>query len=316
VDLLKGLNYQEKARFFYQLAALLKAGMSVQQSVMLAKNDFNGSCQRYLSRVAAAVGLGQDLATAMAVDNYFDRWTISLIKLAEYSGSLVETSQRLAAAFEAQQRRERLYRSVRLSVSTMIWSLLLVVAVIFNKNGNVLMQFSFWLNAIALALIFVGVNFWFQSSGQWAQPLVAQIPGLKKINEARSLLYLSELELPLSCGVSILTALELVRDRIPDLVIRSKLTTATKYVRAGRSISDSLEGKLPAIAIQMIRTGEETGNLDAAFQKLAEYYEGELERSLKVLQGILRPLSILAVGGLVAVLGIQMLNSLINSLPG
>jgi type IV pilus assembly protein PilC len=68
--------------------------------------------------------------------------------------------------------------------------------------------------------------------------------------------------------------------------------------------------------MQMIRTGEETGNLDAAFHNLAEYYEGELERAIRQLEGVMRPLSILAMGGLVALLCIRAIASLINSLPG
>jgi type II secretory pathway component PulF len=83
------LTIQQKAWFFYQLAALLNSGITVQQSLTLAGKDGNPSFQRYLQQVSAAVGSSQDLASALALDRrYFDSWTISLIRLAEYSGSL------------------------------------------------------------------------------------------------------------------------------------------------------------------------------------------------------------------------------------
>ncbi|HEY9875338.1 MAG TPA: type II secretion system F family protein [Candidatus Obscuribacterales bacterium] len=309
------MTTKEKAQFFHQLAALLNAGISVERSLSMAGKDGNPAFQRYINKVGAGVRVGQDLASAMAVDSrYFGDWTISLIRLTEYSGSLAETCRRLAIAYEVQQRRERLYHSFKLSAIAIISSLGLVVAVLFNQNP---MQPSFWLSIIGLGLLLFGVNLLVSRYGSRSlQRFIAGFPGLGKLMQVRSLLYLAELELPLSCGVSIFTALELVRDRIPDPVMAKNLAIAASSVRAGNTLSDSLQGHLPPLAIQMISTGEETGNLDAAFQKLAQYYEGELERSLRQLEGIMRPLSILAIGAVVLILGIRLISSLINSLPG
>jgi len=312
------LKAQEKARFFYQFAAMLNAGISVGRSLSLAAQDCHPSFQRYLTKVGAAVAAGEDLATAMARDSrYLDGWIIGLIRLAEYSGSLSETCRRLASAAEVEQRRARLYGSVRLRAIATIWSLLVLVAAIFNSNPNALMKPGFWLNSIGLGLLLVGASkLVSRNPGRGLQRQAARLPGLGKLMQARSLLYLAELELPLSCGVSMLAALELVRDRIPDPIMAENLARAAKSIRKGHALSHSLQGKLPPLALQMIRTGEETGNLDAAFHQLAEYYEGELERTLRQLEGILRPLSILAIGGVVALLSIRLLGSLINSLPG
>nr|WP_277873964.1 MULTISPECIES: type II secretion system F family protein [unclassified Trichocoleus] len=121
--------------------------------------------------------------------------------------------------------------------------------------------------------------------------------------------------MPLSCGIPILTALELLRSHIPDPQISTHVAKASRQIRAGRTLSESLQSKLPPIAIQYIRTGEETGNLDEALLKMGEYYESELDRSLQQLQGILRPASIISLGCLVALVGIRAINSLINPLP-
>lgn len=81
------LKVQEKARFFHQFAALLNAGISLERCLNLVGKDSASSFQRYLTKVGAAVKVGQYLASAMALETrYFDDWTISLIRLVEYGG--------------------------------------------------------------------------------------------------------------------------------------------------------------------------------------------------------------------------------------
>ncbi len=315
--LLNRLTTQEQAQFFHQLTALLNSGLSVQQSLNLAGKDCNPSFQRYLQTASAAVGGGQDLASAISLDSrYFDGWTISLLRLAEYSGSLPQTCAQLAIAFEAQVRRERLYRSVRRLAITTVWSVLILVAAIFNRTPTGLVKPEFWLRSLAIALLLLGISFLTSSySTERSQQLAMKLPVVGKLIQARSMIYLGKLALPLSCGVTLLTALELVREYIPDRVLRANLASAARKIRAGQTLSYSLQGKLPPIAMEIIRTGEETGNLDTALQNLVEYYEGDLERRLNWLQLSLRPLSFLALSGLVAVVSVRGLTTLLDSLP-
>lgn len=292
--------------------------MTVQHSLNLAANHGSPSFRRYLQQVSASVAAGQELAAALALDKrYFGGWTLSLIRLAEYSGALPEVFERLAKLAEQEQRRERLYRSLRISVWLAIWSLLVLGAVLFNPNPYGPLRLRFWLHGLGLGLLLFAVSILVSRyPGRSLQRIAAVIPGLDKVVQARSLLRFAELSLPLSCGVPFLTALDLVRDRVPDPVMVANLASAVRTIRTGQTLSSSLQGKFPPLALQMIRTGEETGNLDAAFQRLSEYYEGELERSLHQLQGIMRPLSILAIAGLVAVLAVRAISVLTQSFSG
>lgn len=310
------LTTKQKALFFQQFASLLNA-MSIQQSLNLAVKGQNSAFGTYLQKVGVAVGTGQSLAGALALDSrYFDSWTISLIGYSEYSGSLTETFEKLAIAHFTKAKRERLYRSVLQSAIALIWSLLVLAAAIFKRNPQNLTHPGFWLCSIGLALLLVGVSLLSSRfPGRGLQRLGGKLPVLGKIIQTRSLLYFTELALPLSCGIPILTALELLRSHIPDPQISTHVAKASRQIRAGRTLSESLQSKLPPVAIQYIRTGEETGNLDEALRKMGEYYESELDRSLQQLQGILRPASIISLGCLVALVGIRAINSLINSLP-
>jgi type II secretory pathway component PulF len=135
------------------------------------------------------------------------------------------------------------------------------------------------------------------------------------------MLNFSELSLPLSCGVPIVTALDLVgglcassRD-FASQEMAVNLKRARQQVKKGATLSDSLQGKLPPVAMQAVVTGEETGRLDEALEKLAEYYQRELAENLVKLKGMLVPVSIVAMGGVVALLGYGAIATLINSLP-
>ena len=310
----------ETARFFHQFAALLNAGFSVQQSLGMAGKDCRPAFQRYLKEASVRVEAGEDLASALNSRLApFDPWTIALIRAAEYSGALADTFERLAIAAETQHRRQKLYGSVMISTIVIGLGLLTLLLALIQRNTAFLLQPGFILLpllAIA-ALLFNGRGITVAGDlGKTGHRLMAAVPVLKDIAQDRSMLYLAELELPLRCGIPILQALELIRARIPDPELAKSLTIAARQIQQGQTLSQSLQGKLPPMALQMMRTGEETGGLDDMLAKLAEYYESDLERRLKQLQTTLRPLAIVAAGGFVLLMGMQLISSLLNALPG
>ncbi len=305
----------EDARFLHQFAALLNAGISVQQSLGMAGKGCRAKLQRLLAETSIRIEAGQDLATALSDRTMqltrSDQWMIALIRTSEYSGTLAEICERLAIAVETESKRVRLYRSVLLNGGLVCLGLVTLLGFCLPKGAIV------WLGA---GLVVVAILFWGQmtrdGTGITLYQIMAKLPVLQRIAQARSLLYLTEMELPLRAGVSVLQALELIRPRIPDLALRQSLAIAARQIQAGQTLSQSLHGKLPPLALQMLRTGEETGNLDDMLGKLANYYESDLERQLTQLQATLRPLAIVAGGGLVLLVGIQAIRSMLGALPG
>ena len=109
-------------------------------------------------------------------------------------------------------------------------------------------------------------------------------------------------------GVPILTALEIVRDTAGNQVIAEAVDEARKDVQGGGMISLALQkhAVFPAMAIQMISIGEETGELDAMLMKVADFYEDEVEQAVKALTSVMEPLMIVVLGGMVGSILVSM----------
>ncbi|HEY9879740.1 MAG TPA: type II secretion system F family protein [Leptolyngbyaceae cyanobacterium] len=308
-----------KAQFFHQFAALINAGLPVAQSFETAGQRTSAKAsQPFFQQAGRQLAAGTALATVLqAHQSPFTGWEASLLQLGEASGALADISQRLAHQTEVYQRRARLYGSVLTSVIIIALVLLLGLGVLLGANPlQPSPRLLVLLGLLGAALIFKDQLQLSGDLGNWEHSLLRYVPGLKGILEARSQTHLAELALPIHCGLAMDQALDLVRPRVPDPLLAKALVTTAAQVRQGGTLSQGLTGKVPSPTLQMIRTGEETGTLDTMLEKLGEYYEGELERQLRQLEGILRPLSLLAMGAVVLMVGLQLLAKLTAPLSG
>ncbi|USR91141.1 type II secretion system F family protein [Phormidium yuhuli AB48] len=102
-------------------------------------------------------------------------------------------------------------------------------------------------------------------------------------------------------GVPILNAMEIVRDTAGNEVIAEAIDYAKTQISEGGSISEAFRerGVMPALAVQMMSIGEETGELDKMLMKVGEFYEDEVEQAIKGLTSMMEPLMIVVIGGMV-----------------
>jgi len=102
-------------------------------------------------------------------------------------------------------------------------------------------------------------------------------------------------------GVPILNAMEIVRDTAGNEVIADAIDYAKDKIQEGGSISEAFRerGVMPALAVQMMSIGEETGELDKMLVKVGEFYEDEVEQAIKGLTSMLEPLMIVVIGAMV-----------------
>lgn len=124
---------------------------------------------------------------------------------------------------------------------------------------------------------------------------------VRKIATARFARTFSSL---LSAGVPAVEALDIVADTSGNVVLSSAILRARERMLSGSTIASTLEESavFPPIVTRMIEIGEETGRLEEMLDKLAEFYEDEVEISIKSLTSIIEPIMILAVGGMVGII--------------
>ncbi len=128
---------------------------------------------------------------------------------------------------------------------------------------------------------------------------------IRKVSVARFSRTLGTL---LKSGVPLLGALEIVRDSIGNLVISAVMEDLRLSVSEGEGLAKPLEraGVFPSMVTQMVAIGEETGAIDAMLEKIADFYDEEVEAAVHALTSMLEPLMMVLIGGIVGSIVIGM----------
>jgi general secretion pathway protein F len=179
-----------------------------------------------------------------------------------------------------------------------------------------------WIGIGIIAMIYLGLRIYKQDEERclrWDQFKLGWIAVgdlIKKVEVARFSRTLGTL---LQSGVSILPALNLVKEISQNRVISRSIGHVHDRLREGKAISKSLEEVevFPPLAVHMIGVGEETGKLDEMLIKIAEAYEENVRTTIKRFVSLLEPLIILVMGALVGFIVISMLLAIfsINEIP-
>jgi type IV pilus assembly protein PilC len=119
----------------------------------------------------------------------------------------------------------------------------------------------------------------------------------------------------LTSGVPILQAMETVAGTVGNHIISDALMEARARIREGDRVGDPLErsGMFPPMVVHMISVGEESGSLDFMLQKIADFYESEVEATLASLTAAIEPLLIVILGFIVGFIVIAMILPLVNA---
>jgi len=110
-------------------------------------------------------------------------------------------------------------------------------------------------------------------------------------------------------GVPMLEGLAAVANALGNRVIGDAITVARERMRQGRTMADSLSRSplIPPMVVQMVRVGEETGAMEDVLNKVAEFYEREVDNTVKRFASVVEPLLIVAVGGVVGLVALAVL---------
>jgi type IV pilus assembly protein PilC len=338
------------AIFFRQFSVMIDAGLPLVQCLeILAANQENPAFQKSLTGVRITVEGGSTLSNAMRqYPKVFDDLTTNMVEAGETGGILDVILQRLAAYVEKAVKLKSAVKSALIYPVSVISIAVLVVGGLLKFVVPIFEKLFAGLGVdlplptrLVIALSqFVGNFWWVAIIG-----LIALIFGIKQVRKDRKGKYFTDnilLKLPvvgvllrkiavarftrtlgtlITSGVPILEGLAITARTSGNAVLEEALMKVRKAIEEGRTIVDPLKecGVFPNMVTQMIGVGEATGAMDNMLQKIADFYEDEVDAATKDLLTLLEPLMIaflgVAVGGIVISLYMP-LFSMIAKLSG
>ncbi|HEV2962271.1 MAG TPA: type II secretion system F family protein [Candidatus Angelobacter sp.] len=322
------------AIFFRQFSVMIDAGLPLVQCLeILAGNQENVAFQKCLNGVRNSVEGGSTLSNAMRLyPKVFDDLTTNMVEAGEAGGILDVILQRLATYVEKAVKLRSAVKSALIypvsviSIATLVVGLLLkyvvpVFANMFSGMGvdlplptrivvnlsNIVGRF-WWILILGSGLIIFGIV-QLRKDPKWryifdkfllSVPIMGDV--LRKIAVARFTRTLGTL---ITSGVPILEGLAITARTSGNAVLEDALMKVRKAVEEGRTIVDPLKesGVFPNMVTQMIGVGEATGAMDAMLQKIADFYEDEVDSATRNMLTLMEPIMIgflgIVVGGIV-----------------
>ena len=338
------LSQKDIALLTGELATLLESGLPLDKSllVLMDLTEDNERLTKLIARVLEKVKGGVSLADALEQQQgIFSKFYLNMIRAGEAGGALDEVLTRLSEYLE---RSQELKDSVSTALIYPIILLVMSLASLFIMLTFVVPQFTEMFESAGKALpvstqIVVGLAEWLQA--YWWALLIGFLfissymkyqladPLRKKVWDGRFL------KLPLAGtiitnketanitrtlgtllgnGVSIISALVIVRETVDNLVIAGTIADAEEHLKQGKNLSDALLEKhlLPKMALQMIKMGEETGRLEEMLLRVASIYDKQLRVAIQRLLAFLEPVLIITLGLMIAGIIVSILLAILS----
>lgn len=321
------ITAKDKMVFTRQLATLIGAGLPLAQSMRtVLEQTQNKKMQGVVQEIIADIEGGKALSNAFSKHpEVFDNVFIALISAGEASGTLDDALRKVAAQ---QEKDSAMMRKIRGALTYPIIVLLVIVGVILFMLFTVMPQVktlyddlgkelpfltqvmvsaaqfmvSYWW-VILLAMIIGG--YFLRQYLQTERGIVAKdtfklnaplIKGMfRKLYMAR---FARTGQTLLSTGVAMLDMLEITADAINNVVIHDSIDRAAEKVKGGKSLSQSIKTEdyiLPMVP-QMIKIGEQSGQIDGMMGKTAQIYEEELDEEVKNMSTAIEPVLMVVLG--------------------
>lgn len=323
--------------FTRQFSTMIDAGLPLVQGLtILAAQTENKTFQNVLKRVTKDVEGGSSLAEALKKHpKVFDGLYVNLVAAGEIGGILDTILQRLAAYIEkAEKLKTRIkgamtYPIIVVAIAVLVISVILIFVIpvfqeMFSSFGKALpvptqivVNMSDFLKGnihyvIGAFIVFVFVFKKYRNTKKGRKQtdaLALKLPVfgnlLKKSAVAR---FTRTLGTMISSGVPILDALEIVAKTSGNVVLEEIIYEVRSSIAEGQTIAEPLSEAdiFPRMVVQMISVGEATGALDTMLNKIADFYDDEVDAAVEALTSMLEPLLMVFLGGAIGGLVIAM----------
>jgi type IV pilus assembly protein PilC len=333
-----GVNAKELAIFTRQFSVMIDAGLPLVQCLeILGNQQENKFFQKVLINTRSMVESGSTLSTAMrSSPKVFDGLYVNMVEAGETGGILDIILQRLSTYIEKNVKLQRAVKSALvypvgvltiagLVIFLLLWKVVPIFATLFAGLGvtlplptKIVIAMSNFVGSYFGLLIVAGIiggifglKVWYGTPGGKfvLDTIILKLPVLgllmRKIAVARFTRTLGTL---ITSGVPILEGLDITAKTSGNAVVERALQKVRKALEEGKSLTEPLKDSnvFPGMVTQMIAVGEQTGAMDAMLQKIADFYEEEVDAAVKDLLTAMEPVMIVFLGVVVGGVVISM----------
>lgn len=333
LDFSKGPTARDLAVFCRQFSSITRAGVTIIETLnMLADQTENVKMQKALRAARADVEKGESFAAALSRHpKVFPELMVQMAKAGEASGSLDTAMERMAVQFEKSAKTQALVKKAMIypvvvacvAVAVVIVMLVVVIPRYMDMFGELgvdlpaitkavialstfIQHFWFIIIPIIIALLAVLKAYGRTDSGKHVfGGLQLKIPAIKNLVVKSACSQMARtLSTLLVAGVPLTEAVDIVADTMPNIWFKEALKDALGQIVIGVPLSQPLQtcGLFPPMVYHMIHIGEEAGSTEEMLNKLADYYEEEVEMAVQSLMAAMEPMIIIVLAGIVGIL--------------
>ncbi|MDQ7031181.1 MAG: type II secretion system F family protein [Desulfonauticus sp.] len=332
-----GVSSRDMVIFSRQFATLINAGVPILEALkVMSEQTENNKLRRKLYEVKNDVEAGSSLYSALSKHkDVFNNLYLHMVQAGETGGVLDKVLLRLAeyiekaAKLKARVKSAMIYPAVVVSVAIIVVGIILVYVIpafekMFASVGSALPlptqitinmsrfvqhNIHYIFGGFVLAIICFKLIYKTEKGRLFFDNLFLQLPVfgniLRKVAVAKFSRTFSTMT---ASGVPILEALDIVARTSGNKVIEEGVLRAKASISEGNTIAEPLEetGVFPPMVIHMISVGESTGSLDIMLEKVADFYDDEVDVAVESLTSLLEPMMIVFLGVVVGGLVVSM----------
>lgn len=334
----KPIKSQDIAFASRQLATMIGAGIPIAQSLRgIGKGHESATMEKLMLDLARDVESGSSLSSSLGkYPQYFNRLFTSLTEAGEESGKLDSMLDRVATynekieAIKSKVKSALMYPTIVLFIAGIVTVLLLLFVIpqfeaLFKGFGadlptitRIIVELSEWMQAnwyIGLGFVIaavVGFIYAYKRSEKlqfFMDRVLIRLPIfgiiLKKSALAR---YSRTLSIIFGAGVPLVEGMDTVGAATGNRVYQQAVAEVKHDISTGRSLEGAMEstGVFPNMMLQMVASGEESGELETMLDKIADFYEREVDDAVDALSSLIEPLMIVLLGGIIGTMVVAM----------
>lgn len=328
--------------FSRQLSTMVSAGIRVVDALRVFSQQlgFDKKFKEIIKRVIIDIESGMSLSEAMKETKFFTDLFVSLVEAGEASGSLDITLDRAAQFFEAQKKLKNQIKSAsaypKFILSFAVITFLIIVFYIFPKLTSSLglkkisglLGSLMWLNTFVRSHFILNISliigiimsfYMLTRTSIWRDISTEIMDHSPVIGNMRKKIAIARFSRAFSTlfvgGVPIITTLEISAQVTDNRAVQKTILGSIEPIKAGESLSNALSknGVFPKMVLEMVEIGERSGRLGYMFDKIADFYDDEVDTSLKAILSLLEPVLLLIVGSFIALLAYLVYGTIFKS---